>query len=323
MNGFSALAAKPLAVGGLCTLMAAVAQTAWLKELAGPQWILYPLFMLLPVAGPLVVDHPLVPPLCALAGVGLFVWAWAAVPRSFHLSSAGLKAYGAAGQARRPAPLAAFRWAPVWRSVCSWQYVFFVTMMGFQTLGGQWLLTPFWLLIAWLGPHTKTRWLWALPVGRRALLWTIIGPILAAHVLGYLASFGAHRHAAPVSDPRVVVVTLGAILAWVMLAILFCVLVDWRGFARIPRPVLNTVFLSLFAIWCLASFAALYFARHDAATWTRDALAQLGRAAPMGLPALIAAAAAVLMALYWAVEKVFSQPDFADKPRVSQPDAFA
>jgi hypothetical protein len=326
VRGFSALAVKPLAVGALCTLMAAVAQTAWLKELAGPQWILYPPLFFIPVAGPLMEEHPvpLVPPLCALAGVGLFVWAWVAVPRSFRLSSTGLKAHRAAGQAKRPAPLAAFRWAPVWRSVCSWQYVFVVTMMGFQTLGGQWLLTPFWLLIVWQGSRAKTRWLWALPVGGRALLWTIIGPILAAHVLGYLASFGAHRHAPlPVSDPRVVVVTLGAILAWVMLAILFCVLVDWRGFARIPRAILNTVFLSLFAIWCLASFAALYFARHDAATWTRDALAQLGRTAPMGLPALIAAAAAVLIALYWAVEKVFSEPDFADKPRVSQPDAFA
>jgi hypothetical protein len=201
--------------------------------------------------------------------------------------------------------------------------VFFVTMMGFQTLGGQWLLTPFLLLFVWLGPRTKTRWLWALPVGRRALLWTIIGPIVAAHVMGYLASFRVHRHAPlPVSDPRVVVVTLAAILAWVMLAILFCVLVDWRGFARIPRPVLNTVFLSLFVIWYVPSFAATFFSSHGA-TWARDALAQLGRAAPMGLPALIAAAAAVLMALYWAVEKVFSQPDFADKPRVSQPDAFA
>jgi len=323
MNGFSALAAKPLAVGALCTLMAAVAEAAWLKELAGPQWILYPPLFFLPAVDTLIVHYPLVPPLCALAGVGLFVWAWVAVPRSFQLSSAGLKAYQAAAHARRPAPLAAFRWAPVWRSVCSWQYVFFVTMMGFQTLGGQWLLTPFLLLFVWLGPRTKTRWLWALPVGRRALLWTMMGPILAAHALGYLASFRVHRHAPlPVSDPRVVVVTLAAILAWVMLAILFCVLVDWRGFARIPRPVLNTVFLSLFVIWYVPSFAATFFSSHGA-TWARDALAQLGRAAPMGLPALIAAAAAVLMALYWAVEKVFSQPDFADKPRVSQPDAFA
>jgi hypothetical protein len=323
VRGFSALAAKPLAVGALCTLMAAVAQTARLKELAGPQWILYPPLFFLPAVDTLIVHYPLVPPLCAVAGVGLFVWAWVAVPRSFQLSSAGLKAYRAAGQARRPAPLAAFRWAPVWRSVCSWQYVFLVTMVGFQTLGGQWLLTPFLLMFAWQGPRTKTRWLWALPVGRRALLWTMMGPILAAHALGYLASFRVHRHAPlPVSDPRVVVVTLAAILAWVMLAILFCVLVDWCGFARIPRPILNTVFLSLFVIWFVPSFAATFFSSH-AATWTRDALAQLGRTAPMGLPALIAAAAAVLIALYWAVEKVFSEPDFADKPRVSQPDAFA
>jgi hypothetical protein len=206
--------------------------------------------------------------------------------------------------------------------VCSWQYVFFVTMMGLQTLGGQWLLTPFWLLIAWLGSRTKTRWLWALPVGRRALLWTMMGPIIAAHVLGYLASFRLHRHAAPVSEPRVVVVTLAAILGWVMLTIFFFVLADWRGFACIPRRILTTVFLTLFGIWYVASFAALYFTAYGA-TWARDALAQLGRTAPIGLPALIATAAAVLIALYWAVEKVFSAPDFADKPKVSQPDAFA
>lgn len=326
VKGFSALAVKPLAVGALCTLMAAVAQAAWLKELAGPPRILYlPFYFFLPVAGPLVVDHsvPLVPPLCTLAGVGLFVWAWAAVPRSFQLSSTGLKAYRAVGQAGRPAPLAAFRWAPVWRSVCSWQYVFVVTMMGLQTLGGQWLWTPFWLLFAWMGSRTKTRWLWALPVGRRALLWTIMGPILAVHVLGYLASLRIHLHAPPVSDLRVVIVTLATILGWVMLTILFCVLLDWRGFARIPRDILTTVFLLFFAICSVACFAALYFARHDAATLARDALAQLGRTAPMGLPALMVAAAAVLIALYWAVEKVFSEPDFADKPRVSQPDAFA
>jgi dolichyl-phosphate-mannose--protein O-mannosyl transferase len=120
-----------------------------------------------------------------------------------------------------------------------------------------------------------------------------------------------------------VIATLATILAWVMITILFCVLLDWRGFARIPRYILTTVFLLFFAIWSVACFAALYFARHDAATWARDALARLGRTAPLGLPALIAAAAAVLLALYWAVEKVFSEPDFADKPRVSQPDAFA
>jgi hypothetical protein len=149
-----------------------------------------------------------------------------------------------------------------------------------------------------------------------------MGPILAAHVLGYLVSFRVHLHAPPVSDPRVVIVTLATILGWVMLTILFCVLLDWRGFARIPRDILTTAFFSLFAICSVAIFATLFFSSHGA-TWDRDALVELGRTAPMGLPALIAAAAAVLLALYWAVEKVFSEPDFADKPRVSQPDAYA
>ena len=277
VKGFSALTAKPLAVGALCTLMTAVAQTAWLKELAGPEWVSLVSFPVLPAASVLIVEHPvpLVPPLCALAGVGLFVWAWVAVPRSFQLTGAGVKSYQAAGQAREPAP-PAFRWTPVVRSVCSWQYVFFVTMMGLQTAAGQWLLIPFWLLIAWQGPRMRTRWLWALPAGRRALLWTMMGPILAAHVLGYFAAFRVHRHPAPVSEPRVVVVTLAAILGLVMFTILLCVLSDWRGFARVPRRILTTAFVSLLGTWYVASFAALFFAPHSD-TWGRDALVQLGR----------------------------------------------
>jgi hypothetical protein len=324
VKGLSAQAAKPLEMGALCTLMAGMVQAAWRKQLAGPTWTLLPIVMVLPAAGPLMVDHtlPVVPPLCALVGVGLFVWNWVAAPRSFQLSETGPRADGWAGQSRKASARAAFPWAPVWRSVCSWQYVLFVPMMGLQTATGQWLLTPWWMLMVWLSLRVKTRWLWALPVGRRALLWTMIGPILAVHILGYFASFRVHRYAAPVSEPRVVVLSLAAILGLVMLTILFLVLVDWRGFARFSRVMLMSVFFSLFGIWYLATMGVLVAAPHGA-TWAQEGLAQISGKLPMSLPALIASAAAVLIALYWAVEKVFSEPDFADKPRVNQPDAFA
>ncbi|HUP03374.1 MAG TPA: hypothetical protein VMU19_05265, partial [Bryobacteraceae bacterium] len=310
VKGFSALAAKPLAVAALCTLMAATAQAAWLKELAGPQWALFSLFMLFVFAATLTVQHPvpLVPPLCALAGVGLFGWARVAVPRSFQLSSAGVKTYQAAGRHTGTGPLAAFRWAPVFRSVYSLKYLCFLTFVSFQVATGTWLFTTFWLLVAWLPLRPRTRWLWALPVGRRTLLWTMMGPLLAAHALGYLASFLTHRHAPPASEPRVVVAGLATILAWAMLTMLFCVLADWRGFARVPRRILSAAFSSLFVIWYGASVAALLFTRYSAA-WEQHALSQLARAAPLSLPALIAAAAAVLIALYLAIEKVFSEPD--------------
>jgi hypothetical protein len=145
----------------------------------------------------------------------------------------------------------------------------------------------------------------------------MIGPILAANVLGYLAGFRIHWYT--VSEPRVVVVTLAAILGCVMLMILFCVLADWRGFTRVPHR--TTVFRSPFGIWW-AILAVITFSPYDA-RWAQDVLVQLGRTAPVGLPALITAAAAVLIALYWAVEKVFREPDFADKPKVSQADPFA
>jgi hypothetical protein len=186
---------------------------------------------------------------------------------------------------------------------------------------GQWLLAPFWLVIAWQTPRMRTRWLWALPVGRRALLWTMIGPLLVANVLGYFAGFYLRQPVQPDSEPRVVVVALAAILAYVMLTILFCVLLDWRGFARIPRRIPMTVFSSFFMIWFLAILAGRYFGLYSD-TWARDALGHFGRTVRLGLPALFATALAVLVALYWAIEKVFSEPDFADKPAVSRPDAW-
>jgi hypothetical protein len=106
-----------------------------------------------------------------------------------------------------------------------------------------------------------------------------------------------------------------------MFTIFCCVLIDWRGFARIPRRTLGIVFASVFAVWYVGSMAGLFFAPHSA-TWAQDALTRLARTAPLGLPALVATAAAVLMALYRTLEKVFSEPDFADKP-VAQPAELA
>jgi hypothetical protein len=199
--------------------------------------------------GPLLAGAiTLVLPVCTLAGLGLFAWAWANAPASFRLAGKRLKAEPEAGS---PGPFAAFRWAPVLRSVYSWQYAYFVVFMGIWSATGQWQLLPFWfVIIIWQAARGRTRWLWALPVGRRALLWIIIGPVVAVHVLGYIPT---------ASEPRVAVVTLAAMLALLMLTVLFCVLFDWRGFARLPRRIHHGVFLSLFVIWYVGIFAAWFF----------------------------------------------------------------
>ncbi len=290
VKGFSASAADPLAAGALGTLIAAVAQALRLKELEGPKWLFFLYFTVNPSGLALLKRlDPLVPLICALSGAALFLCAWVMVPRSFQLSNASVKAWRPALQERRITPRTAFRWAPVLRSVCCWQYVFFLPWMGYATATGQWLFLPFWLVVAWQGSRNKARWLWALPVGRRALLWTMMGPILAAHVLGYLAGFRFHQRAAGITEPRVMVVTLVAILGYVLLTILLCVLFDWRGFARIPRRTLHIVFLSLAIIWYVASVAVLYFGPDGEGM--RDVLGRVGRTAPISLPALIAAVA--------------------------------
>ena len=326
-RGISPLLVNPLMVGALCSLLAAVAQTIRPKELAGPKWILYPLFVLIPVVSALMEAYPMpwLVPVCGLAAVGLFAWSWMAVPRAFLLNRAAVKEGAAADIAGRTGPPTAartvFRWAPVLRSIFCWQYLFFGIMMGLQAASGHWFLSSFWVVIGWMTPRTKMRWLWALPVSRRALLWTMLGPILAPQVLGYLVSLRSHWRT-PVAEPRVVVVFGTAMLGWVMLNILLIVLLDWRGFARIPRNILSTAFAVLFSLFFGGSFAFQYFAPRRA-PWAEAALVHLGRTVPVSLPALITVAVALLMVLYWGIEKVFSEPDFADKPRVSQPEAFA
>ncbi|MBZ5586801.1 MAG: hypothetical protein LAQ30_32365, partial [Acidobacteriia bacterium] len=217
----------------------------------------------------------------------------------------------AALPARAPVTRAAmtFAWAPVLRSAYSWQYLFFVPMIGVWTSSGSWLLNPFWLLVAWWDSRARTRWLWALPVGRRALLWTIMGPMLAAHALG----FYFRRPTGASSEPRVEIVTATAILVYAMLAILFIVLLDWRKLSRVPHRVRRAAFVSLLALWYLTSMALIFLAPYQ--ELMHNGLARLAHALPLGPPALVAAAAALLLALYLAIEKVFSEPDFADKPK--------
>jgi len=239
--------------------------------------------------------------------------AWQMAPASFQFAPAECSSADRLPHRALPVQERAgsFVWAPVMRSVYTWQFLFFTGITGVQTLDGQWLASVLWLAFAWQAAKLRTRWLWGLPIGRRALLWTLMGPVLAVEALAYLAGFFLHRRLAPISGPRTVAVTLGAMLIWAMLAILLNTLYDWRKLCRLSQGTRATVLLLPFGAVFLAHIALPF----DEQARVRDALARLAQGVPIGFPALVAWVAALLFAVYWMTEKVFSEPEFADKPK--------
>jgi hypothetical protein len=305
-----------LAAGALCTLGAGICQSFKVKELAAPQWIMFPLWMLPPWAGPQVVDRTgaILPASCLLIGAALLARAWLAAPRSFELAPA--EASGSAAPAASAALVragsgrstSAFTWAPVLRSVFSWRFTFMLAFLGFSA-AGEWLACTLWLVFAWLIARVQVRWLWALPLNRRALLWSLMGPIVLAEGLGYGAGlFGRH---APPKETNVMIVMPIAMLAYLLFVILCLVMAEWRRLAYRFRK----WFFSGLALTWYASFMWLVFFSRFEMTMVRDALVHFARVQPLSPQALAAASLAALILVYMAVEKVFGEPEFADKPK--------
>jgi hypothetical protein len=100
------------------------------------------------------------------------------------------------------------------------------------------------------------------------------------------------------------------------------VLYDWRRLGRFPKWVRALPALLLIGIPCFVPGVLFLFAPSAAmdqfARVQRDIPQAISHAIPGGVLGAVAASAAALAALYWAVEKVFSEPEFAGKPRPPQ-----
>jgi hypothetical protein len=164
--------------------------------------------------------------------------------------------------------------------------------------------------------------LWSLPMNARALLLTILAPILLTLAGCYFA--GLHipkRHPIPVPDLNVQILTLAAILGCALLVVLCMVVYDWRRMGRFPKwvralPALLVGIPVLLpgVIFLLAPSAGMgQFARLQ-----RDIVLAILGLIPGGAFGAVAASLAALAALYWAIEKVFSEPEFANLPRPPQ-----
>jgi hypothetical protein len=132
---------------------------------------------------------------CWLAAAAIFLRTWHTVPKSFQ--SAHLK----------PAPVAVSRntatirrmpdspWIPVLRTVLRFGGVEFAYLFVLMAVGSLRPMMIIFLASAWPSARPRVRWLFALPVHRRALLAAVELPIILAFAGGYLV--GVHLPSVP------------------------------------------------------------------------------------------------------------------------------
>jgi hypothetical protein len=319
-SGHSAVAGRALMAAALCTLVAGLVQSIRVRELAAPKWVVL-LLWFIPGAGVYLEQHGarfLIPASCALAGIALLARTWSVVPKSFQLAPA--KPRGRDGPAcpalQTGAASPRFVWLPVVRSVFTARYSMLLAFLVFFPFGSQRLALAFWILILWVMARQNTLWLRPLPIRARALLIAMVGPILLALAGRYLGGLHLGRDLEPIPALRVQVLDLGALLGWAMAVVLAIELVDWRRLSHISVKVRHGVGVALMMVCIVGGLA-----------WRGGdplhlAVLRLAQALPNNLALAVALVAAVLGALWWAIEKVFSEADYVDKPRAPKDEHF-
>jgi hypothetical protein len=323
--GLSAVAVRALIVATLCTLAAGALQSLRVRELAAPKWTLVAFCALIPAAV-MYVDHhrtsALIPAFCALAGIALLARTWSVVPKSFELAPAKPRAGDGPARPARPARAVSprFVWLPVLRSVFTIPYTYFLFPL-LVVLVGQWLTICFWIVFAWLIARNNTLWLRPLPIRPRVLLIAMVAPILLVLAGGYFAGFHFGRHPRPVPVLAIQALDLGALLGWALAVVLVTALGDWRRLTHISRKVRLIVFGVLMGVPFVGGIGGSVLL-HGVDPLHLAAL-RLAAALPDNAGIAMALVLAVLGALWLAIEKVFAEGDYADKPRVQKDEYFA
>jgi hypothetical protein len=322
-SGHAAVAGRALLVAALCTPVGGVLQSIRVRELAGPRWIIFAACMVIPLAGVSLEHHRaglLIPASCAVAGIALLARAWAVVPKSFEL--APLKPRAGDGPARPASPARAasprLAWLPVLRSVFTAQNSTMLLMLAFGMFGAQRLSLCFWMFILWLMARQNTLWLRPLPIRPRALLFATVAPFLLTLVVGYFCGLHFGRHPKPIPTIPIQVLDLGAALCWAVAVILLIELVDWRRLSRIPVKVRNSVGAVLMVV---AFVGGLVFGPHGVDP-LHLAVLRLAQALPNSVGVAVVLVAAVLTALWLALEKVFAEADCVGRPRPQKDEYF-
>lgn len=311
----------------VCTLAIAALQSIRVRELSLPRWMMVFVTTPLPIMGVLVARFVGATPVLAVClplSAVLLLRTWRAFPKSYQLAPAGThtRAASVPNAEKRAKTTVRFSptvaWRPVLHSTFSWRHLAFLTWLFPGAMTGQWMLGSFGVAWLWFMTRQQSRWLWSLPINARALLLTILAPILLVLSAGYFTGLHLPRRRIPVPDLNVQILTLAVILGCALLVVLCMVLYDWRRLGRIPKWVRVLPALLLIGIPGLILLFSSSAAMDQFARLQRDILQAISHAIPGGVLGAVAASVAALAALYWAVEKVFSEPEFTNKPRPPQ-----
>jgi hypothetical protein len=331
-------AAAALAVveaAAIFTLVIAALQSIRMRELCLPRWLMIVLMVPMPPVSLLVTRYGSATIVFAVSlplSAVLLLRTWRALPKSYELAPAGTHpgtaAVPKAGQRAKTSVrfLPAVAWRPVLHSLFSARDLWFLPWILVGAMSGQWLMSSLCTALLWFNTRQRSRWLWSLPIKARALLLTMLVPILFILAAGYFA--GLHfprKHPIPVPDFNLQVLSLGLILGCALLALLCMVLFDWRRLGRFPKwvralPALLFIGLPWFVPGVLFLFVPS--AMDQFARVQREFPLTLSHAVPGGVFGALAATAATLAVLYWAIEKVSSEAEFANKPRPPQDYGF-
>ena len=331
-GGFANSALAPMEMATVCTLSIMAVQSVRVRELNGPMWLLYGLFLLPGMGIQLVaIPHAAIPVVvtCAALALALFLRNWRAVPKSFQIALVGASADAApVGHAKaRSGGEPVTVWLPILRSVFSWQYGMWLWFLFLAPKSVMWIGgCGFSLAALWGITRQRVGWTQALPIRPRVVLWTILAPVLLTLASGYFASLHFGSHQRPVPELRDQVLNLGAMLGWALLVVLFMALFNWRRLRHVPLVIRRGLLGLVLGVPIVGSLVVLILlskpATLAAGALIPDALLRLSRALPGSLAAVIAFAALPLAALCWAVDRVLEEAEYADKPRAPKDDPF-
>ena len=253
--------------------------------------------------------------ICIGLSAVVFAWVWKRVPNSYRLAPDGPRQIVEAPPrlalsvqaVPRPSAAIAWRWMPLLRSSTPGLWVSVMLYVGAALPGGVcgcWLLTFGWVIL-----RQRAVWLRALPVKPRTTLAAFAAQAMAALVAGYL-SFGLRW----VHGTHERVWMLSLILGFALAIMLAMTLVDWRPLTRAnpnwrPLPAVAVV-VPIFLTAGLIAFGS------------KNVFAAPARYLPASLPLTILICVVPLVLLAWALDRVYAQSEYADRPHVSKDGVF-
>jgi hypothetical protein len=220
------------------------------------------------------------------------------------------------------------KWLPVLRSLFPPVGLIWLLFLSFMALtAASFSSLTFLCFGVWfcaMLPRQGIRWLSAFPIQRRILLAGIVTPILLIVTAAFFAGGGEYAGVfqreipMPVSPPlRMQILHLAAFLGLVLFVVLLTGLADWYRFGRLSRPV-RWVLWSLLVLLPLGGMIGIDLLNPKTGVTSsvliERALQWISWVLPGSLTIAIVTAATPLIALIWAIDKLFRESEFVSKP---------